>query len=116
MGFLRYFSPITAWRDLKRYFTARKPHQLGFLGLAAALSYLMITQTLAVSHVPPPPYHRDIVYVQQWRADRTDAEIVAQQKIDSVQVARDKAELKRLEAERRAQFKRLDDQLKSVGI
>jgi len=116
MSIVRHLSPIAAWRDLKAYLAKRKPHQFGFMGVAAALSYVIIVETLDVSHVPPPPYHRDIIYVQQWRADRSDAEIVAQQKIDSVAAARDKAELKRLEAERRAQFKRLDDQLKSIGI
>ena len=109
-------SPTRGWRDVLGYFAARRPHRLGFMGLALALSYVMIMGVMDASRVPPKPYHREIIYVQQWRADRTDAEIIAQQKIDGVEQTRQENELKRLEAERRASFKRLDDKLKSYGI
>jgi hypothetical protein len=113
---LQYFSPTRAWADLRLYFTTRRPHQLGFMGVALALTYVMVMGILYESKVPPKPYHRDIIYVQQWRADRTDAEIIAQQKIDGVEQTRRANELKRLEAERRAQFKKVDDGLKAWGL
>jgi hypothetical protein len=116
MNFLRYISPLRAWRDMRTYIVTRRPHQLGFMGLALALTYVMVVGVIYESKIPPKPYHRDIIYVQQWRADRTDAEIIAQQKIDGVEQTRQANELKRLEAERRAQFKKVNDGLKAYGI
>lgn len=116
MGFRQYLSPLRAYRDLRTYLVTRRPHQLGFMALSLVLSYTMILGTLDVSRMPKPAYHRDIIYVQQWRADRTDAEIIAQQKIDGVEQTKREQELKRLQAERKAQLKRLDNTLKSYGI
>lgn len=45
-----------------------------------------------------------IVYVEQWKADRSDEEIIAQQRVD--QAKREAAEL-----ERRRQFQKLERQL-----
>ncbi len=116
MNLRQYFSPVRAYRDLRTYLVTRRPHQLGFMALAAVMSYTMIMGTLDVSRMPKPAYHRDIIYVQQWRADRTDAEIIAQQKIDGIEQTRREQELKRLQAERKAQLKKLDNTLKSFGI
>ncbi|WP_404373406.1 hypothetical protein AB5I39_07950 [Sphingomonas sp. MMS24-J45] len=116
MNLRQSFSPIRAWRDLRTYLVTRRPHQLGFMALSLVLTYTMILGTLDVSRMPKPAYHRDIIYVQQWRADRTIAEIVAQQKIDGVEQTRREKELKRLQDERKAQLKKLDDTLKSYGI
>ncbi len=116
MKFWSFFSPTRAWRDMRSYVVTRRPHQLGFMGLALALTYVMVVGVIQESKIPPKPYHRDIIYVQQWRADRTDAEIIAQQKIDGVEQTRQANELKRLQAERRAQFKKVNDGLKAYGI
>lgn len=94
----------------------RRPHQALVLALSLAGTALVAVGVLYQSRTPPKPYHRDIIYFQQWRADRSDAEIIAQQKIDGVTEQRERAELKRLEAERQASFKRLRSQMKSVGF
>ena len=116
MRFLDSLSPIRAWRDLRKYVVTRRPHQIGFMGLSLVLTYTMILGTLDVARIPPKPYEREIIYVQQWRADRSDAEIVAQQKIDGVEQTRQEKELKRLQAERQVQLKRLEETMKSYGI
>lgn len=116
MSFLRSVSPSAAWRDMRNVFTQRRRHQLGIMGVALALSYVMLMGIIYESKIPPKPYHREIQYVQQWRADRTDGEIIAQQKIDAAIKARDDKELARLQAERRAQFKKVNDQLKAYGL
>ena len=58
----------------------------------------------------------NIVYFQQWKLDRTDAEIIAQQKIDKpirdAEIAAQRAREEKL----RAGFKRLDDKLTDLGI
>lgn len=58
-----------------------------------------------VNTAPPPR----VVYVEQWSANRTDAEIVEQQKIDQA---------KKEEAQRRKreQFQKLDRKLDDIGI
>lgn len=116
MSFLQYFSPTGAWRDLRGFVTTRQPHQVGFFFAALLGTVVIGVGMLYESRIPPKPYHRDIIYFQQWRADRTDAQIVAQQKIDGVKQAADARELKRLQAERRAQFKRVNDGLKAYGL
>lgn len=116
MNFLRYLSPLRAARDLRGYLGQRRAHEIGFFGLAIAVTYLIIVGLLYESRHIPPPYHRDIVYVQQWPANRTDAQIVAQQKIDGIEQTRRENELKQLQAERRAQFKRVGDQMNAMGL
>ena len=116
MKFLRHLSPLRAVRDLRGYLAQRRPHEIGFFGLAIAVTYLIVVGMMYESRHAPPPYHRDIVYVQQWPANRSDAEIVAQQKIDGVAQTKRENELKRLEAERRAQFQRVGDQLNAMGL
>lgn len=51
----------------------------------------------AKTNTAPP--RRQLIYVENWRADRSDAEIVAQQKID--QAAKDAAALERQRAYQR---------------
>ena len=109
------FQPAGAWADLRFYLGRRQPHQWGFAGLAVAIVIVTIWAFWHDSQFEKP-YHRDIVYVQQWRADRSDAQIVAQQKIDGPREAALKAaEEQRLEANRQA-LKRIDDKLKRWGI
>ena len=115
MTFLRYFAPIRALRDLRLFLSQRRKHELVFLALSLALTwtimFYMIHDSKIVKDNRPV-----IIYVQQWPANRTDAEIVAQQKIVSVdQTKREEAEKKR-EAENQAAWKRIDDGLKKYGI
>lgn len=109
-------SPLGALRDLRRYVRKRQPHEMVFLAAAIGLTFLTIYAFTIEMKGPPREYHRDIIYFKQWRADRTDAEIIAQQKIDGPeQTKREQAE-KQLEDEKRAIFKRLGDQMNSVGL
>jgi hypothetical protein len=62
------------------------------------------------------PYKRDILYVEQWSADRSDAQIRAQQAIDGPIKAKALAEQKARQEKRQAEFKQLDDQLTKWGI
>lgn len=115
MSFLSRLSPIRAYKDLRFFLAQREPYELGFLLLAMLITGGVIAAFAGDSNIEAP-YKRNIVYVEQWRADRTDAQITAQQKVD--QAAREKT-LAAQEAERRktqAEFKRLDDRLKRLGI
>jgi len=115
MSFLGRFSPVRAYRDLRLFLGTRQPYELGFLVLAMAITGFLVYAFARDSSVPVE-YRPDIIYVEQWPLTRTDAEIVAQQKIDSVKKTEMLAEQKKREDETRASFKRLDDKLKRLGI
>ena len=115
MQFLRRFSPFVAIRDLRLFLSQRQPYEIWFLMLAITLTGLLLVG-FAHDAREERPYKRDIVYVQQWKLDRTDAQIVSQQKIDQVQRDKDAAELKKRQDAMRATFKRLDDGMSKYGL
>ena len=57
----------------------------------------------------PSRPRREILFVESWSANRTDAEIIADQK-------RDQAERERAMKENQRQWKKLDERLKRLGI
>ncbi|MEO6218266.1 MAG: hypothetical protein ABIO86_19715 [Sphingomonas sp.] len=115
MTFLRSIAPLGAFQDLKLFLGQRRKHEVVFLALSLAITYVIIFYMIKDTKI-----ERDnrpvIIYVQQWPASRTDAQIIAQQKIDGVeQTKREEAEKKR-QAENQAAWKRIDDGLKKYGI
>ena len=115
MNFFSRLSPIRAFLDLRAYLQQRPPRELGFLALAIVVTGVLIVGLLKDSRIEKE-YRPEIVYVKQWTLDRTDDQIKAQQKIDQVQIDKDKAEMDRLQAARQAEFKKLDDKLEKWGI
>lgn len=115
MGFLSRFSPVRAIRDLRLFLASRPPYEMGFLVAAMGITGFLV-YAFARDSTVPVAYKPDIIYVEQWPATRTDAEVRAQQKIDGEAKTRRLAEQKQREDEMRAQFKRLDDRLKRYGI
>src|SRR3546814_15071041 len=73
-------SPPRAYRDLRLLLGQRHPHQLLFGFLAIAVTGLIVAGFFHASHIPPP-YKRNIIHVDLWRDDRSEAEILAQQKL-----------------------------------
>lgn len=95
--------PSVAFSDLKAFLRNRDRDR--WLGGALALLFTAIIIVVffldaSVNTAPPP----QIIYTDSWSANRTDAEIVAQQKED--QAARAAAQ-----QERQRQFKELQDKL-----
>lgn len=115
MGSFSRFSPVRAYRDLRLFLSHREPYELGFLALAMLVTGGVLYAFSKDSYAERE-YRPNIVYVEQWPADRTDAQIVAQQKLDAPIKAARLAEQKKREDETRASFKRLDDKLKAMGI
>ncbi len=115
MSYFGRFSPVTAYRDLRMFFATRGRYEFGFLALAIALTGFLVFLFVRDSHVEAP-YKRDIQYVQDWRLDRTDAQIRAQQLIDEAARQKMLADREAEKAKSRAEFKRLDDSLKKMGI
>lgn len=115
MQFFRRLSPVRAYRDLRFFLAQRPPYEMGFLALAMVVTGFFVYGFVRDSNVAPA-YKRDIIYVQQWRADRTDAEIRAQQKIDEpIKQKRLAAERARAE-ETRAMFRKMDNQMDRWGL
>ena len=100
--FPRPRSPRVLLADLKAFLSGDQRHKLLFAFLSLLLPTLLIAGFYHDSHVEPPP--PEMTFIPSWPATRTDAEIIAQQKID--QIALDKRR-----AEKQAEFKRLADQL-----
>ena len=96
-------SPRAAFRDLAAFMRQRSREQV----IAASLS-LLVTALIVIEFIvdakigtAPPP---TITYIELYPSNRTDAEIIAQQRKD--QAAKDAA-IK----ERQRQFKKLENQL-----
>ncbi|KQN92513.1 hypothetical protein ASE95_07335 [Sphingomonas sp. Leaf231] len=113
--FFARMSPIRAWHDLRLFLGTRQPQDLWFLLLSITLTCFILWAFVHDSYAEKV-YKPKIVYFEQWKLDRTDAEIIAQQKIDKpirdAQIAAQRAREEKL----RAGFKRLDDKLNAMGI
>ncbi|MBW4331970.1 hypothetical protein KY084_13945 [Stakelama sp. CBK3Z-3] len=114
-SFLKFLSPVRAYRDLRRFLAQRRPHELVFMMAALFLTVLVIAGFVHDSRVEVP-YKKSIIYVESWPLNRSEAEILAQQKIDVQKKREQQAELEKKQAERRAEFQRLDNQLDSWGL
>ncbi len=115
---MRYFDriqPRGAWADLRHFFWHQQPYRWVFLILSVMLTVLTLAAFWIDSRFEPE-YHRDIVYVEQWPLNRTDKEIIAQQKVDAVIKTRRLAAEKRLQDERRAEFQRIKDKMDALHL
>ena len=101
--FPRPVSPRAAFADLRAFMRQRSREQVIGLALALLVTAIIVIEFIidAKINTAPPP---TIVYVEQWNTNRTDAEIIAQQK-------KDQAELEAARKERREQFQKIENQL-----
>jgi hypothetical protein len=94
-------------QDLRAFAATRQRYQLACAAGAILLPVLIVAGFYHDSFIPPPP--QGPIYVESWPATRSDAEIIAEQKVD--QKARDEAR----EA-RRQQFVRLKAKMERYGL
>jgi len=103
MALPRPASPRALLADIRAFARQRSRHQL----IAASMAVLMPLVILvgfyfdAQTNIMP---REQIVYAESWSANRTDAEIIAQQKID-------KERKERALAERQRQYKEVERKL-----
>jgi hypothetical protein len=95
-------SPRALLADLKTFLATRQRHQLLIAAVSIAMPVLIVAGFYHDSHVEPPP--KEMYFLPSWPADRSDAEIIAQQKIDQ-KIKEQK------DAEKRAGYRRLADKL-----
>ena len=101
--FPRPVGPRAAIADLMAFMRQRSREQVIGAMLAVLATTIIVIEFLVDSKIntSPPP---TIIYADSWKADRTDAEIVEQQKVD--QAKRDAAA-----KEKQRQFQKLEKQL-----
>ena len=99
----RPVGPRAAWKDLRSFLSRRSPEQS-----IAALCAVVATALILVAFYYDPMVNtappREVIYVESFGPERTDAEIIADQK-------KRQAEKDALNAERQRQFKELGDKL-----
>ena len=96
-------SPRAAYADFRAYIRHReREHWIG-AALAVLVTIIIVIEFLVDSKINTAPPPR-VVEVQLYSSDRTDAEIIAQQKVD--QAKRDAAA-----TEKQRQFQKLEKEL-----
>lgn len=106
-AFFRRANPLVAWRDLREFVAQPQPYRWRVLALSAAATYSIFAVMFAqeAKGPPPPP---EIIYIETWRADRSDAEIVA----GNIAAT---AERKEREAQLAASRERVREMYKTLG-
>jgi hypothetical protein len=101
--FPRPVSPRAAWADFRAFLRHReREHWIGAI-LAVLVTIIIVIEFLVDSKINTAPPPR-VIYVEQWSANRTDAEIQADQK-------KYQAEKEAAQKERQRQFQKLEKQL-----
>lgn len=80
--FPRPVSPKSALSDVWGYFRENRPHKWPLLGLSMAITGVIIWVFVIDANTNTMPTRNKIIYVQSWDANRPDAAIILQQKID----------------------------------
>lgn len=112
MAFPRPVRLSAAFADLRAFLAGRQRHQWVFAALSVAIPAYFVTGMIfnvrEKAYKPP-----EVIFVMDYAKNRTDAQIRAQQKIDSERLRAEKAEEARILDERRRALapitKRLDD-------
>jgi len=96
-------SPRVAFNDLRAFLRQRSREQVIAFAMAVLVTMIIVIEFLVDSKIntAPPP---QIVYVESWPENRSDAEIIADQK-------KDQAEREAAMKEQQEQFKKLENQL-----
>ncbi len=101
--FPRPVGPRAAFKDLAAFLRQRSREQVIGLALSLLVTTILVIEFLVDSKIntAPPP---QVIYVESYSANRTDAQIIAEQK-------RDQAERAAIHAERQRQFQKLENRL-----
>ena len=101
--FPRAVSPLAAWRDLRAVMSHSSREQRIAGALAVLITAIIVIEFVVDSKVgtAPPP---TVVTVQLWSSNRTDAEIVADQK-------KDQAKKEAARKQKQREFQKLEKQL-----
>ena len=106
--FPRPAAPKALWADIRAFTAERSRYQWAGMAVALIMPTLLIATFFhdSAHGVAPGP---QVIYAQSWPANRTDAQIKADQK-------RDQAQREAAMKERQRQFRKLDKDLDKLGI
>lgn len=96
-------SPRALWADLKAFTAERSRHQWVAMFFAVAMPLAIVIMFFIDGRTNIAPGEQ-IIYVESWSSERTDAEIIADQK-------KDKASKDAAAKERQRQFQELERRL-----
>jgi hypothetical protein len=108
MPFPRPAKPKVFIEDLRAFIADRSRHQIIAAVVAIMMPMIFVFGFIIDANTNTLPGEQ-VIYVESWSANRTDAEIKADQK-------KRQAEKEALQKERQRQFKKLDDSLERMGI
>lgn len=80
--FPRPVSPKSAAGDLWGYIREQRAHRWPLLGVSAAMTWVIIWMFIADADTNTMPKQNQIMYFENWRADRSDIAVILQQKKD----------------------------------
>ncbi|MCI4590614.1 hypothetical protein MOK15_10965 [Sphingobium sp. BYY-5] len=80
--FPRPVSPKSALGDFWGYFRQQRQHKWPLLGLSIALTWVIVWTFIIDANTNTMPTRNKIIYVESWDANRSDAAVILQQKID----------------------------------
>ncbi len=113
--FPRPVSPAAAWSDLRAALRGTSNHKIifaiGALVVPTFFIAMMMLGSKEEEYRPPT-----VIYVENWKAGRTEAEIKAQQKVDTAKRKVLEAELEARKAKMRAFFQEIEKRNKAIGL
>ena len=107
--------PSAAFADLRAFLASREKHQWVFALLSVLITCYFIAFFLVQSQTKEykPP---EIIGLQNYAANRTDAQSKAQQRIEQVKSRAEQSELKQLQESQRRESDKLQKKLGELGI
>jgi hypothetical protein len=117
MSYFSRFNPLVAFADLRDFIRQRQRHELIFAVLSVCVTGgILLDFAIDAMHLEKPYVPVEVNYVKQWPANRTLAQVRAQQKIDAAQAKIDKAKKDEAEKARRAEFQKIDEAMNRMGL
>jgi hypothetical protein len=106
--FPRPAAPKTLWADMRAFAAERSPYQWAGLAVAIVMPALIVASFFhdSTHGVQPGP---QLIYAESWPANRTDTQIVADQK-------RDQAQRAAAQKERQREFRKLGKDMERFGL
>jgi hypothetical protein len=115
MALVPFVRPSEALADLRAFVATRTKQQWIFATLSLAIPFyfftLILMKTVEKKYKPP-----EVTFVTNYKNNRTDAEIRAQQKIDTEKLKAEKAAREKVMAERRRVLAPITKKLDDLGF
>jgi hypothetical protein len=101
-------SPRVLWADIRAFAGERRPHQWVAMAFALMMPIVIVIIFMIDGRTNIAP-GAEIIYVESYPANRTDAQIIADQK-------KDQAKREAAQKERQRQWQKLDKRMERLGI